>query len=91
MMMNTRRAMLAALAAAAALSSAGCAPLLVGGAVAGGAMLVTDRRSSGIQVEDQAIELRLVKALGDAFPSDRAHINVTSYNQRVLLTGEVTT
>jgi osmotically-inducible protein OsmY len=31
-----------------------------------------------------------MKTLGDAFPSDRAHINVTSYNQRVLLTGEVT-
>jgi osmotically-inducible protein OsmY len=90
MMMNHRRKTLAAVAVAAALSSTGCAPLLVGGAVAGGAMVATDRRSSGIQLEDQAIELRLIKALGDAFPSDRAHINVTSYNQRVLLTGEVT-
>ena len=54
-------------------------------------MVASDRRSAGIQLEDQAIELRLIKALGDAFPSDRAHINVTSYNQRVLLTGEVTT
>jgi len=91
MMMNTRRTTLAAVAVVAALSSAGCAPLLVGGAVAGGAMVATDRRSPGIQLEDQAIELRVVKALGDALPSDRAHINVTSYNQRVLLTGEVTT
>lgn len=90
MMKNHRRATLAAVAIAAALCSVGCAPLLVGGAVAGGAMVASDRRSSGIQLEDQAIELRLVKALGDAFPSDRAHINVTSYNQRVLLTGEVT-
>ena len=90
-MTSNRRTAMATLAALAALSATGCAPLLVGGAVAGGAMVATDRRSSGIQLEDQAIELRLAKALGDAFPSDRAHINVTSYNQRVLLTGEVTT
>lgn len=90
-MTNHRRSTLAALAAVAALLISGCAPLVVGGAVAGGAMVASDRRSAGIQLEDQAIELRLIKALGDAFPSDRAHINVTSYNQRVLLTGEVTT
>lgn len=90
-MMNKRRAALGAMAAVAALSSAGCAPLLVGGAVAGGAMVATDRRAAGIQLLDQEIELRLAKALGDAFPGDRAHINVTSYNQRVLLTGEVAT
>ena len=90
-MTSNRRTAMATLAALAALSATGCAPLLVGGAVAGGAMVATDRRSSGIQLEDQAIELRLAKALGDAFPSDRAHINVTSYNQRVLLTGEVST
>ena len=90
-MTNHRRSTLAALAAVAALLNSGCAPLVVGGAVAGGAMVASDRRSAGIQLEDQAIELRLIKALGDAFPSDRAHINVTSYNQRVLLTGEVTT
>jgi len=90
MMMNNRRATLAALAALAALSSTGCAPLLVGGAAAGSAMVAgrpaLDRHPAG----RQEIELRLMKTLGDAFPSDRAHINVTSYNQRVLLTGEVT-
>lgn len=89
-MMNNRRAALAVLAAVAALSSAGCAPLVVGGAVAGGVMVASDRRSPGIQLEDQAIELRVRDALGKAFPKDRANISVTSYNQRVLLTGEVT-
>lgn len=89
-MMNNRRAALAVLAAVAALSSAGCAPLVVGGAVAGGVMIASDRRSPGIQLEDQAIELRVRDALGKAFPKDRANISVTSYNQRVLLTGEVT-
>jgi osmotically-inducible protein OsmY len=90
MMKNHRRATLAAVAVIAALSSAGCAPLLVGGAVAGGAMVATDRRSAGIQLEDQEIELRVRDALGKKFPADRANISVTSYNQRVLLTGEVT-
>lgn len=89
-MMNNRRAALAVLAAVAALSSAGCAPLVVGGAVAGGVMIASDRRSPGIQLEDQAIELRVRDALGKAFPKDRANISVTSFNQRVLLTGEVT-
>ena len=89
-MMNKRRAALAVLAAVAALSSTGCAPLVVGGAVAGGVMVASDRRSPGIQLEDQAIELRVRDALGKAFPKDRANISVTSYNQRVLLTGEVT-
>jgi osmotically-inducible protein OsmY len=89
MMMKHRRSALAALAAVAALSSAGCAPLLVGGAVAGGAMVANDRRSTGIQLEDQEIELRVRSALDKALAKDRAHISVTSYNQRVLLTGEV--
>lgn len=91
MMTNNRRTALAAMALAAALCSAGCAPLLVGGAAAGGAMVAADRRSTGTQLEDQAIELRVGKALSDAFPGDRAHINVTSYSLRVLLTGEVRT
>jgi osmotically-inducible protein OsmY len=89
-MINKRRVTLAALAVAAALSSTGCAPLLVGGAVAGGVMVATDRRSTGIQLEDQAIELRVRDALGKAIPKERANISVTSFNQRVLLTGEVT-
>jgi osmotically-inducible protein OsmY len=82
---------LAALAMVSALAAMGCAPILFGGAVAGTAMVVSDRRSTGIQVEDQAIELRLAKALGEKFPSEKANISVTSYNRRVLLTGEVTT
>ncbi len=88
-MNNYRRAALAALAAAAALTTVGCAAVAVG-AVAGGVMIASDRRSSGIQLEDQAIELRVREALGKAIPSDRANISVTSYNLRVLLTGEVT-
>jgi len=67
----------------------GCAPLLLGGAVATGIM-VTDRRTSGAQVEDQAIEIKIASAVRQEL-GDRVHLNVTSFNRKVLLTGEVTT
>jgi len=67
----------------------GCAPLLLGGAVATGIM-VTDRRTSGAQVEDLAIEIKIASAVRQEL-GDRVHLNVTSFNRKVLLTGEVTT
>ncbi|MCG2591656.1 BON domain-containing protein [Ramlibacter sp. XY19] len=67
---------------------AGCAPLIIGGAAVGTAMMATDRRSSGAQIEDESIEIRAASRLRDAL-GDRVHINVTSYNRQVLLTGEV--
>jgi len=71
---------------------AGCAPLLIGGAVVGGAMVATDRRTSGSQVDDEVIELKAKGRIGEAFPDDeRARVNTTSYNRMVLLTGEVAT
>lgn len=80
---------LASLAAALlATSLAGCAPLLVGGAAVGTALMISDRRSSGSQIDDEAIELRAATRLSEAF-GDRAHISITSYNRQVLLTGEV--
>jgi osmotically-inducible protein OsmY len=66
---------------------AGCAPLILGGAV-GTALMVSDRRTSGAQIDDETIELRTATRLREAL-GDRAHINVTSYNRQVLLTGEV--
>lgn len=85
----SRRLAAATLAAAAALTALpGCAPLLVGGAMVGGTMMVLDRRTSGAQVDDQAIELKAAARVRElALP---AHINVTSYNRVVLITGEVT-
>ncbi len=65
-----------------------CAPLLLGGAMVGGALMVIDRRSSGAQVEDQAIELKAAQRIREA-TGERGHVNVTSYNRMVLLTGEV--
>jgi osmotically-inducible protein OsmY len=86
---RVRRAMLGAggaLLGAAALS--GCAPLVLGGAVVGGTLVATDRRTSGTVLEDEGIELRALNRIREAF-ADRAHINATSYNRQVLLTGEV--
>ena len=64
-----------------------CFPVLMGGAVMGG-FVVTDRRTSGAQLEDEGIELRASSRIRDN-PGERVHVNVTSYNRRVLLTGEV--
>ena len=64
-----------------------CFPLAVGGAVVGG-MVATDRRTTGTVVEDEGIELRSASRIRAAM-GDRGHINVTSYNRQVLLTGEV--
>jgi osmotically-inducible protein OsmY len=75
----------AALLAAAALS--GCAALLVGGAL-GTALVVTDRRTAGTQLEDQNIELKSLTRIREAV-GERGHVSATSYNRQVLLTGEV--
>ena len=67
-----------------------CVPLLIGGAAAGGSLVATDRRTSGAQLEDEGIELRGVSRIRSNV-GDRAHVNLTSYNRQVLLTGEVPT
>ena len=76
-------------AAAVAVALGGCAAAVVGGAVATG-MVATDRRSTGAQLDDQNIELRASTSLAGTF-GDRAHINITSFNAKVLITGEVPT
>jgi osmotically-inducible protein OsmY len=60
------------------------------GGVIGGAMVASDRRTTGIQVEDETIEQRSATAIRENFGS-KEHINITSYNRQVLITGEVTT
>lgn len=65
----------------------GCAPVLVGGAMVGGGLVALDRRTSGAQLEDEGIELRGAARVREAL-GERAHINITSYNRQVLLTGE---
>jgi osmotically-inducible protein OsmY len=81
------RAAVAALLASSALLS-GCGALLLGGAAVGSVLVFTDRRTSGTQLEDQAIELKATNRAREIV-GDRGHVNATSYNRVVLLTGEV--
>ena len=84
---------LALLACAAGLvvgSLTACLPLVIGGAAAGGSLVVTDRRTSGAQLEDEGIELRGASRIRSSL-GERGHVNLTSYNRQVLLTGEVPT
>ncbi len=78
-------ALVAAIAAAPALQ--GCLPVAaVGvGAVAASA---NDRRTSGTQIEDEGIELRASNRISERW-GDKVHVNVTSFNRSVLVTGEV--
>jgi len=68
-----------------------CAVIAVGGVAAGATgtvAVMADRRSPAVQAIDKGIELQAENALAQRF-GDNAHINVTSFNQKVLLTGEV--
>ncbi|MDC7714384.1 BON domain-containing protein [Vogesella sp. LYT5W] len=83
MMKNRLLALLLASSAAASLSA--CFPLVAGG-VAAGALVATDRRTSGAYVEDQAIELKSLRQTSERFAG--ARISITSYNRAVLISGE---
>ncbi|OOZ41859.1 BON domain-containing protein [Solemya pervernicosa gill symbiont] len=66
----------------------GCAEMVVGGAATGVAV-VHDRRTTGTVVEDQSIELKALRALlADKSLSSQSHVNFTSYNMMLLITGE---
>ena len=66
----------------------GCAAVVLGGAV-GGVLLAEDRRTVGTVTEDQGIEVKTSSRIGERVRD--AHINITSFNRQVLLTGEVPT
>jgi osmotically-inducible protein OsmY len=84
----TQKLLAAALIAATLSACVPLVPLMVGGGVMGGAMVATDRRTSGSQLEDEGIELRAASRIFENL-GERVHVNVTSYNRQVLLTGEV--
>lgn len=75
------------LGAALLTSLQGCVEMMVGTAVVG-TMAATDRRTLGAQTEDTAItvkaEARMQNLIGDS-----GHVNIASFNRKVLLTGEV--
>lgn len=68
-------------------SLSGCVEMMVGGAVMG-AVAASDRRTLGAQTEDKAIEVKAEVKLPKV-AGDNGHVNINSFNRRVLLTGEV--
>ena len=87
-MLRVRVGLLAAVVAAPWLTA--CAPLVVGGAAATSALVASDRRTSGAQLEDTRIELKASGSIEKTLGA-RVHVSVNSFNRRVLLTGEVPT
>ncbi|MCK5666883.1 MAG: BON domain-containing protein [Thiotrichaceae bacterium] len=69
----------------------GCTAAVVGGAAAG-TSLALDKRTTGDYVEDQNIKMKFAYLYGEnKLFNDNTHINVTSYNRQMLITGEVET
>lgn len=75
-----------ALAATLSMNLNGCVPVVAGGAAAGG-LAAADRRTTGAYVGDEEIEIKALDRINKAL-GDKIHVNVTSYNGNVLLTGE---
>ena len=83
----SRRLAVLLLAIAAPVVISGCVPVIVAGA-AGTALVATDRRSTGAQFDDTAIEAKIAQFVTTRW-GDRAHVSTTSYNGVVLITGEI--
>jgi osmotically-inducible protein OsmY len=65
----------------------GCFPVIAAGAGAG-ALMVQDRRTSGAYIEDEAIEDKAFNRINTQY-KNTVHVNVTSFNRNVLISGEV--
>ena len=87
----SQRLVLAGIALASLTALAGCGALVVGGAAATTAVVATDRRTTGEQVEDQAIELKAAAEMRKLLGEENARVNTTSYAGLLLLTGDVPT
>lgn len=66
----------------------GCVPVILAGGASAGYMFAEDRRTSGVYVEDQSLEMRTSSRITEKHPG-QVHVNVTSFNRVLLLTGEV--
>ncbi len=68
-------------------SLSGCVPIVAGG-IGAGVLMAEDRRTSGTYLMDEEIELKATSRIRENFGAN-THVSVTSYNRRVLLTGQV--
>ncbi|MDR2220255.1 MAG: BON domain-containing protein [Methylobacillus sp.] len=82
----TRLLQLTLVAAMLSTTLSGCFPVVAGGAAAGG-LMAADRRTSGAYIDDEAIEWKASDAINKTL-RDQIHVNVTSFNRNMLLTGE---
>jgi osmotically-inducible protein OsmY len=82
-----RNLILTALLGIAAVNLSGCVPAVAVG-VGAGVLMAEDRRTAGTYVMDEEIELKALNRIREAYP-EGVHVNVTSFNRRVLLTGEI--
>ena len=73
------------------LTGCAAAPLVVGlGGVAAGVSVANDRRTAGMMMDDERIELNTLDIVArDSLLRDHSHVNATSYNGQLLLTGEM--
>ena len=78
-------------AAVATVGLSGCAPILIGGAAVTSATVITARRTTGSIVADEVLEKRVRYEIGEVIGHEKHHVVVTSYEGKVLLTGEVLT
>lgn len=83
------RVLTAAALLVASVALGGCAFLAVSGVIVGGATVASDRRAVGIQIEDEAIESRVLRALRARFDTATGNLYANSFNRLVLLTGQV--
>ena len=86
--MNKKRLSLALAALLCVWVLEGCVPAAIGVAAGVGVYSAYDRRTTGAQVDDEGIELRVSNRISERY-GDKVHVNVTSYNRVVMLTGEV--
>lgn len=86
--MQKAKLTLAALALATLLPALqGCAPAVVVGGAAVGTLSALDRRSTGTQTDDESTEWKAWQSVPEQYKS-ASHVNYTSYNRRLLITGE---
>ena len=88
--MRSRWWVAAALLLVSAAALQACAEALIVGGVAAGVVMAADRRQTEVMFSDQRIEFNAGSRIDDALKG-QGHVNVTSYNYTVLLTGEVPT
>jgi len=79
---------LAAFVLATGMAITGCVPAVIAVGAGSAALVATDRRTTGTQVDDEGVEIKIGNQVNAQF-GDRVHVNATSYNGVVLLTGEV--